>query len=288
MLSVISPVVESDIETSLCPLCGSSNMSIIHIFDPFKVVLCRECSLIYLNPRLKESVMGEMYQEDTYFFHGENTGYSDYKSQEKSLRITFRRFLNELKKRNMTWGRLLDVGCGYGFFLDEAKSFSSYIAGTELSTNAGDHAKRLTGAEIFTGDINLLPQNFNNFDIIFLINVIEHVYTPVEFLMSLKQRLVKGGKIIIATPDIGSFWYKLMKKNWPSFKIPEHVVFYTEKTLFTLLNKVGLCKIERIPFLHAFPLSLIISKLGIRLQGKAFHKNIWLPKTMVALSAREI
>lgn len=281
-------MADSDMETSLCPICKSSNMSIIHIFKPFKVVSCRNCDLIYLNPRFKESVMEKIYQKGKYFVEGGHAGYTNYITQEQSLRITFRKFLNELKRRGMTSGRLLEVGCGYGYFLDEAKNFFSYSAGTELSAKARAIAQQLTGAEIFANDIALLPSHFKNFDIIILINVIEHIYTPLEFVKALKQRLKKGGKMVIATPDIGSLWYKLMKKKWPSFKIPEHVVFYTKKTLISLLDKAGFHNIEQIPFPHAFPLGLITSKLGIYLPESVCQKPVWLPGTMIALAARTI
>ncbi len=277
---------EHDLEHTPCPVCSSSNMSIIHVFGPFKVVSCRACKLLYLNPRLKESAIEDVYQKGAYFLKGGKTGYEDYRSQEASLRITFRRFLKELKLRGMTSGRLLEVGCGYGYFLDEAKDFFSFRAGTELSVKASTYAQRMAGAEIFVGTIDVLPSHLKDFDTIVLINVIEHIYAPVEFLRALLQRLGDSGTIVIATPDIGSFWYSLMKKKWPSFKIPEHVVFYTEKTLSSLLERAGFHTIEKIPFLHAFPLNVIVSRLGIHSQKASCRKPIWIPRTMIALAGR--
>jgi SAM-dependent methyltransferase len=279
------PITTSDLETTFCPLCDSGEKSILHTFKPFNVVACKDCGLMYLNPRLKESVMKRIYQGTEYFLHGGKAGYKDYISQEKGLRATFRRFLEELKRQGMASGRLLEVGCGYGYFLDEARNFFSYRAGTELSEEAGSYARRLSGADVYIGDIGLLPPGFNNFDIIVIINVIEHIYTPIEFLLSLRQRLKYGGRIVVATPDIGSFWYKAMKRRWPSFKIPEHIAFYTEKTLTILLQKTGFRDIKQIPFSHAFPFGLITSKLGINIRGKISEIPIWVPKTMVALSA---
>lgn len=230
--------------------------------------------------------MKKIYQENKYFSHEGEAGYKDYISQENSLKITFRKFLVELHKHGMTSGRLLEVGCGYGYFLDEAKNFFSYIAGTESSVEAGIQAQRLSGAEVYLEDINLLPPELNSFDIIVTINVIEHIYAPIEFLLSMKQRLKSGGRIIIATPDIGSFWYKIMGKKWPSFKVPEHVAFYKRKTLTILLERTGFDNIQQIPFLHAFPLKLIVDKLGIPIPEKFNRKPVWLPKTMVALAAQ--
>jgi SAM-dependent methyltransferase len=230
--------------------------------------------------------MRTTYRSENYFLHSGDAGYEDYFFQENSLRITFRRFLGELKKRGMTSGRLLEVGCGYGYFLDEAKHFFSSSAGTELSREAGSHAEKLSGAHIHVGDIDSLPPVFANFSLIVLINVIEHIYSPIEFLLSMKQRLKDGGRIVIATPDIGSFWYKIMKERWPSFKVPEHVAFYSGKTLKLLLQKTGFVDTQRLPFLHAFPVGLIAHKLGIKVPVKFGKRPMWLPGTMTALSAK--
>ncbi len=279
-------IARADMETTNCLICQSSNSSIIHTFRQLNVVICRECGLVYLNPRLKELTMRTAYRSENYFLRSVDAGYEDYSFQENSLRITFRRFLEQLKKQGMTSDRLLEVGSGYGYFLDEAKHFFSYRAGIELSREAGSRAERLSGAHVHVGDIGSLPPEFNNFTLIVLINVIEHIYSPIEFLFSIKKLLKNDGRIVIATPDIGNFWYKIMKKRWPSFKIPEHVAFYSGKTLRLLLQKTGFVDIQALPFAHAFPCGLIAGKLGIPIKGELSKKPVWLPKTMVALAAR--
>ena len=234
--------------------------------------------------------MMKAYRENEYFSESGDSGYQNYNyvSQERSLRMTFRRFLKELKKHGIESGRLLELGCGYGYFLDEARHYFSYLAGTELSQEAADNARKISGADVYTGDLGSLPDEVFDFDFIASINVIEHIYDPVEFLLSLKKRLVKGGRIIIATPNIGSIWYKVMKNKWSSFKIPEHVVFYSAGTLIPLLRKTGFQDIMRIPFLHAYPLGLLSSALGIYLPEAISRKPVWLPWTMTAVSARAI
>ncbi len=286
-------IVKSDksvLEITPCPICKSSNMSVLHTFEPFKVVSCRNCRLIYLNPRLKESDMMRAYQANEYFSDSGNSGYQyvDYISQEESMRMTFRRFLAELKKHDIASGRLLELGCGYGYFLDEAKHFFSYLAGTELSQEAGDYARKISGADVYIGDLSSLPDELREFNLIVTINVIEHIYNPAEFILSLKKRLKEGGRIIIATPDIGSIWYKIMQRRWSSFKIPEHVVYYSKSTLTSLLLRTGFHNIMGVPFHHAFPLGLITSKLGIHLNGAICRKPVWLPWTMTAISAQAI
>lgn len=279
---------ETYLEATHCLVCAYPDASIIHTFGSFKVVTCRRCGLAFLNPRLKESVVNALYQEREYFSDRKGVGYDDYVLQERSLRITFRKFLNELRARNMTSGKLLEVGCGYGFFLDEARNYFDYRLGIELSEEAGLHAKNISGAEIHIGRLETLPTCYDGFSVIVLINVIEHIYAPIHFLNTLKERLTDEGRIVISTPDIGSFWHKIMRKRWPSFKVPEHVAFYTRDTLKRLLHEAGFVDIEQLPFPHAFPLGLVGKKLGISFPQICRHLSIWLPKVMVALAARRV
>jgi SAM-dependent methyltransferase len=183
----IDAIEKPALETTPCPICKSSSMSVLHNFEPFKVVSCRNCRLIYLNPRIKESEMTKVYQENEYFSDSGDSGYQhyNYTSQEVSLRMTFRRFLKELKKYSMTSGRLLELGCGYGYFLDEAKYHFSYIAGTELSEEAGNYARKISSADLYIGDLSSLPDEICDFDLIVTNNVIEHIYDPVAFMVSL-------------------------------------------------------------------------------------------------------
>lgn len=276
-----------DLETISCPLCQSDSARVIHARPPFKVVLCEGCGLSYLNPRLRQSVMRSTYEGNGYFSDIADAGYRDYVSQEKSLRITFRRFLTELKLLGLTSGSLLEVGCGYGYFLDEARDFFPSVSGTELSPDAADRARKSSVANVHAGDIDSLPPEWSNFDVIVAINVIEHIYAPVEFLIAAKQRLKGGGKAVIATPDFGSFWVKVLGSRWPSFKIPEHVTFYTKKTLGLLLEKAGFSNIREVPFQHFFPLGLIAGKFGLSIRGGVGLLPVRLPKTMIALSARK-
>jgi SAM-dependent methyltransferase len=287
MQKFAEPSAESEKETTSCPLCKSSNDSIIHTFGELHVVLCQVCGLRYLNPRIKEAVMKERYERRSYFSGISASGYDDYYMQEISLRLTFRRFLKNLKKFVPQAQNLLEVGCGYGFFLDEAKDFFPRRTGVELSAEAGMTAQETSGARVHIGSAFSLPPEIKDFDIIIMINVIEHIYDPVPLLLSLRERLTAGGMLALATPDIGSFWYKIMKKRWPSFKVPEHIAFYDKKTLSNLLNKAGFQPAGTIPYSHAFPMGVISKKFGINLPGGLAGKILWLPQVMLALCGRK-
>ena len=81
---------------------------------------------------------------------------------------------------------------------------------------------------------------------------------------------------------MGSFWRKLMGKRWPSFKLPEHILYFDSRTLHRLFEQCGVTDIQPMPYAHAFPLPLIAAKLGVRLSPDWNRHSLWLPATTVA------
>jgi 2-polyprenyl-3-methyl-5-hydroxy-6-metoxy-1,4-benzoquinol methylase len=270
-----------ELEETSCPLCGSKKKAKAYPnFFPYQVVRCQSCNFYYLSPRPTEYSMLQLYSEDTYF-EGEGDGYNSYLEQELALRTTFRRLMENLKKHKITGGTLLEVGCGYGYLLDEAKEFFNIRVGTDFSSQAVERAKQRAD-RIYQGGVDQIPVE-EKFDCIIATQVIEHVYQPKTFLQQLLDHLKPGGKIVIATPNMGSFWRKFMGHRWPSFKMPEHILYFDQKSLFTLMQQVGLIGIKPLPYPHAFPVPLIAAKLNLTLPSMFDKLNLWLPATTLAL-----
>lgn len=273
----------TDLESPDCPLCGDNSGEPIYeggSFSPFKVKMCNSCGMCFLAPRLREDVMLKHYAHDQYF-SGRTHGYADYAVQEPSLRRTFRRLLQTLVQHIGTGGALLEIGCGYGYLLDEACPYFRHRVGTDFSSEAVSMAKRKAD-DVYQGGVDAVP-NTEVFDCVIATHVIEHVYQPHEFIKSLLKHLRPGGYLLIAAPDMGSFWRKLMGSRWPSFKLPEHVHYFTRSTLVRLLEDCGVHHPVTIPYPHAFPLPLIASKLGIGLPDFLSRYSLWLPATTIAI-----
>jgi SAM-dependent methyltransferase len=273
------------LEHPACPLCGGEERrESIYVFPPFAVARCRGCRLWYEYPRLAEPVMHASYADDAYFEGGE-AGYSSYQAQETTLRPTFRRFLRELSRRGMTGGRLLEVGCAYGYFLDEAKGFFDHRTGTDYSPAALEKA-RGRADHLLLGGLDQIPPG-ELFDCAACIHVIEHIYDPVGFLRELASHLRPGGWLLLATPDMGSFWRPLMRYRWPFFKVPEHVTYFDRRTLAALLGRAGLEGAQPLPYASAFSLELIGEKLGRAVPASWKGRQLWLPATTIAAAGRK-
>jgi 2-polyprenyl-3-methyl-5-hydroxy-6-metoxy-1,4-benzoquinol methylase len=226
-----------------------------------------------------------VYREPSYY-QGGSSGYADtsYSDQEAALRATFKCLLRNLARRELTGGDLLEVGCGYGFLLDEARTYFRRRTGTEYSQE-GAALARGTGAEVFVGGIEQLPSDAM-FDLAVAIQVIEHIYEPVRFVDDLVRHIKPGGYVVLATPDIGGALRKVMGVRWPSFKVPEHVVYFDFHSLQKLMSRAGLVDIGRLRYPHAFPLGLIAAKFGLSLPNALARINLWVPATTVAAYGR--
>ncbi len=229
--------------------------------------------------------MQEVYRQSSYY-EGGTCGYADasYTAQEPALRATFKRLLRNLVKRGLTGGDLLEIGCGYGYLLDEARSLFDRRVGTEFSAQGAKIACK-TGAEVFVGGIEqVLPER--KFDCVIATQVIEHVYEPLTFVRQLANHTKPGGHIVIATPDIGGGLRKAMGRHWPSFKAPEHVLYFDFWTLSSLMHQAGLTNVRRLPYPHAFPLGLLTAKFGLTMPPLLARPKVWVPATTVAAYGR--
>lgn len=275
---------ENDLESTVCPLCNSADSNMAYAgkgFAPYSVMRCAGCSFHYLSPRLKEAAMLACYEDDRYF-EGEAHGYGNYADQETALRATFRRLLKTMARRGVTGGTLLEIGCGYGYLLDEARPYFDYRVGADFSAAAVRAAKVFADA-VYQGGVDAIP-DAELFDCVIATHVVEHVYHPREFIDALLKHVRPGGCLLVATPDMGSFWRVLMGRYWPSFKLPEHVLYFEKKTLTRLLTDCGVQGASVVPYPHAFPLPLVAAKLRLKSPALLNKINLWLPATTLAIA----
>jgi SAM-dependent methyltransferase len=274
--------VPSELERVACPVCAADAPALMYDLSPYQVVRCPACGTSYLSPRLNEAAMLRFYQDDAYFENGD-VGYASYRRTETSLRYSFRRFLEQLHRRKLAGGSLLEVGCGYGFLLEEAKPYFDYRAGIDFS--GAVESARARADRVYQGDLDAIPDQ-ERFDCIILVSVIEHVHQPVEFLRKLRARLRPGGKVVVATPNVDSLFRRLLGPRWPAFQvIPEHVAFYNRATLSALMAKAGFGSTLPLTFVRAYPANLVVEEFKVwpAILTRFGDRDVAFPGYMVAL-----
>jgi 2-polyprenyl-3-methyl-5-hydroxy-6-metoxy-1,4-benzoquinol methylase len=220
------------LETCACPLCGEPPPTKPRAaFGPYHVVDCRSCSMRYLTPRVQESDVPRLYESEDYWEKGGSKGgYSSYASMEPLLVRTFVRRLSLLPPPERG-ARLLDVGCGPGAGLEAARSLDYEAWGLDVSETAVKVASFRHPGRVRLGTLSdrLFPRGF--FDVITLFDVIEHVYDPRALAVDLAWHLAPEGHVVVATPNVKSFLARVTGRRWVSYKIPEHVAYFSPRTL---------------------------------------------------------
>ncbi len=232
------------LERVRCNLCGADDDAPFMEIDGSHIVRCRKCGLIYVNPRYPQASLQEIYTESYYDHDGINNGrefygYDDYLQDEENIRITFARRLKTIERFAET-GRLLDVGCATGFFLDLARQQGWNALGTEVSQFGAAYAREKLNLDVRIGTLRSLDLNDASFDVVTMWDVIEHVVDPMSELREIHRLLRSGGVLSIITPDAGSFVARLLGRRWEEYRrVREHVYFFSRATLTHMLQECG-------------------------------------------------
>src|ERR1051326_3790503 len=146
-----------EVENCLCPLCNSSKTE--HIYTErknLKVVRCADCGLIYVNPRVKQAEHN--YWGDAKIYYNEaKLIFSGKKPHHRDPNYIYE--LKQIKKLKRS-GKLIDIGCSMGFFLNKAKYFGFEVCGVEPSPSLSAIAQKEFGLEVINDYFTkgLLPQ----------------------------------------------------------------------------------------------------------------------------------
>ncbi len=138
-------------------------------------------------------------------------------------------------------GRILDIGCGDGYFLQEAKKMGWKVYGTEYTDSAIEVCNN-KGIQMHQG--KLTPTNYaaDYFDIITSFEVLEHINNPIEEVQNICTILRKGGLVYLTTPNFNALERYLLKEQYSVICYPEHLSYYTPRTLNYLFQKNGFYK----------------------------------------------
>jgi 2-polyprenyl-3-methyl-5-hydroxy-6-metoxy-1,4-benzoquinol methylase len=183
--------------------------------------------------------LAALYEGD-YFGRRGATGYDDYAEQEEEYGASFQEEVR-LLRRYLTSGRVLDVGCGYGYFLEAAEAAGFEGHGIDVSAKAVQETARRLPGRVHHGDVRDCPAlGPEEFDVVFVSHLIEHIPEPVSFVAALSRILKASGIAIFVTPNIHSPLARLSRSRWVSLKVPEHVAYYNPETIRRLLEEGGL------------------------------------------------
>ncbi len=289
-----------EFEYIVCNLCGSNDYIVIYdddtipSLDGFKasgnevaigrIVMCKSCGLMYVNPRIKDDIILASYSE------GKDEKFvSQAVWREKTFRKTLK-ILNKYAKK----GKLLDIGTAGGSFLHVAKQDGWEVYGIEPNKWLCEWGMKNYGIKINPGTLFDYKYSDNYFDLITLWDVLEHVGDPMKMLCECNRILKKNGILIVNYPDVGSAIARLMKRKWV-FLLSVHLFYFTKNTIRQMLEKSGFEVIKIKPHIQTLSLGYLAKRLEpynktlsglstklIRFLGlEKFEVPYWLGQTLV-------
>jgi SAM-dependent methyltransferase len=260
-----------ELEPVPCPLCGGRDVATLGwlrdvalgVPGAFPLARCRNCGLLQQNPRVRDDQLERAYPED-YPPHTRDAdmprmlsragpavrwalatwfGYRHLDASDAALadRAWARLWRRKIRENFPPWlgeGRLLDVGCANGRFLNQMKIVGWRVAGIEIDPMAASKAKTVT-PDVFVGDPLDAPFSPGAFDVVTSFHVVEHLTRPVAALARMIDWLAPNGLLIVEVPNAGGAGGRLFGRYWSGLDFPRHLVHFTPSTMAAMVERAG-------------------------------------------------
>lgn len=226
-----------------CYICGENEARLVKKEGSWDVVQCKNCSFVYVTPLPDEQFLYHYYQ--TYL----PAGNVDIEQWRRMMLDVFRRSLDAIE----TWyghnkGTLLDIGCGYGFFLDLARQRGWQVYGIEPCAHARAYAASKS-IEVDSGDLFARAYRDETFDVVTLFYVLEHLPYPLKYLKEINRILKPGGFVLVRVPNTTPLVKFLKILGIPNklYDTPSHLSDFSPRTITLALEKTGFKEIKTSP-----------------------------------------
>lgn len=241
-------------EKAECRLCGADSPELLSIQRSWPVSRCRECGFIYLSERPVEKALEDMYSRD--YYESAEVGYGGYvDNYRKYNRIFTALFQRRAKDLEPFRGEcdLLEVGCAHGFLLDFLRKRGWKVRGVEVSPLAAEYASGELGLDVVNGKLEDAAFPGASFDVVLLLDVLEHLHRPFETLKEIGRILKPEGILLVQCPWELTHWEEraeafLKGKRQCTITpdaVPAHLYFFDPRTLEAFLLKGGFKTVKR-------------------------------------------
>lgn len=212
-----------------CPVCLHNNYSSYFVQPDYKLLHCQNCGLIRtLLSNAKNFVGAELYAASKEANKHTQSNHGQFPKYAQNL-------LNFIGKSS---GKLLDVGCGFGWLVWQAKALGYDAIGIDISSPFVQAGKKKLHVDLRRSSLEdyKTPEKF---DIIVMNHVLEHIEDPNKFLKKAHSLLAANGALCVAVPNIHSLMFYIFKDRWYGLQPGQHLWQFTHATLTRLLEKNG-------------------------------------------------
>ena len=246
-----------------CPICGHKKFSrkffcedYFASHESFSVCYCDACRFTFTQDIPSRNAIARYYDVAEYVSHSD-TKKGLINSAYHLIRKRMIRRKVKLIEEKHTGGRLLDVGCGTGYFAGAMKQKGWDVIGIEPSKTAAEFARNNFGLDVRPSEA-LVELSEKSIDVITLWHVLEHLPDLNESVSRFFQLLKDDGTLIIAVPNVESFDAEKYNRYWAAYDVPRHVWHFSPDTFSRLAEKHGfkITDIKPMPF-DAFYVSML-------------------------------
>ena len=237
--------LEKGFQSVPCNLCGGVAFTGVAVCpnNGWPVMRCLGCGLLQTNPQPQQETLSGKYQEQYYSIETIRAIHRSAPVGGKPL-LMLQRITSWLEEcglkefsKELDPPKMLDVGCGTGILMRDFRILGWKCEGTEVSRPILDFLRKELGYRIHEGVLANLVLPKGDYHLVCLNQVLEHVLDPLSDLRRIHGLLAPGGWLFVATPGADSIPARLAGVDW--FYDPDHVFFFSRKTLFALLEKAG-------------------------------------------------
>jgi 2-polyprenyl-3-methyl-5-hydroxy-6-metoxy-1,4-benzoquinol methylase len=199
----------------------------------YRVVRCVTCGLMRTNPRPSAASMGAYYPDDYVPYQTSAAAPSAPQGRLTRLLGLTTRIAPAIAK-----GRLLELGCASGGYLEHMRRDGWVVEGIEFSAGAASQALD-KGLDVQVATVESARAPREPVDVIAAWMVLEHLHEPVRALRSMRSWVRPGGYLIASVPDAGALERRVFGDRWYALQLPTHLFHYTPQTLARVLEAGG-------------------------------------------------
>ena len=230
-----------------CIACDSQDKDFFTEKHTFRYVSCSSCESVFVSPRPSTDSFDAFYKNSKSSAYWAEVFYPAVaEARREKIFIPRVNMLTELcEKKNIKIDKLIDIGAGYGVFLDEwvKKNPHSQCLAVEPSELLSDEC-RSKGIDVEQCSAEELEGYDNYADLVVCFEVLEHVQDTLAFINTLKKLLKPGGYLFISTLCIDGFDFKMLKEHSSQISPPHHINFLSILGFENLFNRCGLIDID--------------------------------------------
>ena len=222
----------------LCPICEKDETELLFAKEGFRFVRCSVCHLVYVNPRLKEEIVSDLYENGRFAYAQKHLYLPTAEYRKKRF---FSERMDSIERYFPNKGKILDIGSSTGHFLLEAVERGWEGYGVEPNPFVAEYSQKALGlTRIFNGTLEKSDFPFGHFEAVTMWDLLEHLSDPLSMLRQVVRALKVGGILFVYVPNLESAEVLLCEERCENFAGDVHLTYFTPKTLSTLLEKVGL------------------------------------------------